>query len=177
MILDLFSNLWCIWCVAPFLLESPASQGDAPPGWKVFTGALTYELFQSLSHTHTSTAPVAAPLWVLEHTLTGDPVKHSWPDQVGPALCKSKLWCPGCPFLAAFRQCWTLCQPTLQEQSSSLDAHLCHQPPIPTATPSHYKCQYCSFNLKRDVPRNWPLLMAMYVIKKYAKWKLYNSLA
>lgn len=88
MILDLFSNLWCIWCVAPFLLESPTSQEDAPPGWKVFTGALTCELFQSLSHTHTSTVPVAAPPWVLqEHTLT-HPYRGS---------CKTQVAWPGGP--------------------------------------------------------------------------------
>lgn len=182
-----------LWCIAPFLLESPISQGDAPPWW-VFTGALTCELFQSLSHTHISTVPVAVPLWVLqEHTLTGSHVKHRWPDHhTGLALCENRLWWPGLPFPVCFLAVPALCASPHWEYKATvcpsvhcctrhwvtplwlrcagchgvLDSHLCHHPAIPTVTPSHYKHQYCSFNFKRDVPRNWPLLVAIEIIKK-----------
>lgn len=86
--------------IAPFLLESPTSQRDDPPGWKVFTGALTREFFKaSVMLTCISTVPVAAPRWVLqEHTLTGGHVKHRGPDRMSPALCESRLCCAGLPF-------------------------------------------------------------------------------
>lgn len=147
-----------LWCTAPFLLESPISQADDPPGWKVFTGALTCE-FSKPSVTPT----LAQPLWLLqEHTLTGGHVKHGWPDhRVHLCVRAGSGVLSALPCLPSGSAC-TLCQPTLWVQGDSLsfnpllheasgdttlaeecechgvpDAHLCHHPAIPTATPSH----------------------------------------
>lgn len=139
-------------------------------------------VFQSLSHTHISTVPVAAPLWVLqEHTLTKGCVKHRRPDRMGPALCESTLWCTGLPLpvclLAVPAPCASPHWEHRQEfvlQSIAAGGTGWHRSGwglgamgswmrIPIATPSHYECQDCSFNFKfiSDVPRNWPLLMEM----------------
>lgn len=127
MILDVFTNLNDSMMHSTFSPWIPHPQGDAPPGW-VFTGALTCEIFQSLSHTHISTAPVAAPPWVLqEHTLREGCVKHRWPDHMGPALCENRLWWPGLPFPISLLAVPALCASSHWEYKATVcpSIHCC----------------------------------------------------
>lgn len=129
----------------------------------------------------TGAAGLEPPAWFL--ALREDHIKHKWPHHMGPLLCESMLWCTSltlpCLHLAVPAPCASPHSKNTRQQfvfqsvagwpGDTNPAGVCwvlrvlECPPLPSCQPSHYEDQYYCFNFKftSDVPRNWPLLMAM----------------